>query len=261
MKKIYDNMVTSLGYEVTRLGLSKIRPYKFRDKGAWNEAIIDDLVKKIKKNGILFPILVKESKGLYEIVDGRLRCEAASIVGLKTIPAIITKINDTNPVLVGTYFFDKKDCRKCRYKGYDEIDDMVLCLCSMCARMKNIDYIVERCLLIREDQPEMIFANRGVSSNLAAIQMLRSIDFEVVDIHELELRVYPTRPINPCEVDFDDILEYHNAQVDYNVNMEMYHNAMMDIGWHVRNGGVKIYVCIEEKTTQLYYCLCKKKRE
>jgi ParB/RepB/Spo0J family partition protein len=57
---------------------------------------IADLKASIAKEGMLQPVLVRPSKekGLYEVVVGRRRFEAAKQLGLKSIPAIVKELDD-----------------------------------------------------------------------------------------------------------------------------------------------------------------------
>lgn len=61
---------------------------------------ISELVASIKELGVLEPIIVRPRGDKYEIIVGRRRFEAAKQAGLKSIPAIIKEIDDTQALAV-----------------------------------------------------------------------------------------------------------------------------------------------------------------
>lgn len=69
--------------------LNPEQPRKFFDKEA-----LAALTISVKKNGVLQPILVRESGDSYELVAGERRFRAAQRAGLETIPAVIREVSD-----------------------------------------------------------------------------------------------------------------------------------------------------------------------
>jgi ParB family chromosome partitioning protein len=61
---------------------------------------VGDLVDSIKEKGILEPVLARPIGGRYELVVGSRRYEAAKIVGLKKIPAIVRPMTDEEAIIV-----------------------------------------------------------------------------------------------------------------------------------------------------------------
>ncbi len=62
---------------------------------------MEDLVKSIKLNGILTPVLVRpQPDGRYEMISGHRRLHAAKIVGLEAIPAIIRELDDDDATII-----------------------------------------------------------------------------------------------------------------------------------------------------------------
>ena len=61
---------------------------------------MDDLVESIRQQGVLTPVLVRpDDEGGYEMISGHRRLHAASIVGLKKMPAIIKELNDDEAII------------------------------------------------------------------------------------------------------------------------------------------------------------------
>ncbi|MBQ7128957.1 MAG: ParB/RepB/Spo0J family partition protein [Clostridia bacterium] len=56
---------------------------------------MDGLIKSIKKNGIIQPIVVRElSKSKYELICGNRRLKAAVFLKMQTVPCILQSVND-----------------------------------------------------------------------------------------------------------------------------------------------------------------------
>lgn len=61
---------------------------------------VGDLVDSIKEKGILEPVLARPIGGRYELVVGSRRFEAAKIVGLKKVPAVVRPMTDEEAIIV-----------------------------------------------------------------------------------------------------------------------------------------------------------------
>ena len=61
---------------------------------------VGDLVDSVKEKGILEPVLVRPIGGRYELVVGSRRFEAAKLVGLKKLPAIVRPMTDEEAIVV-----------------------------------------------------------------------------------------------------------------------------------------------------------------
>jgi len=86
---------------VTEIPVDKVKPsgLGLRDL---DEAIVEDLAKSIKANGLLQPIMVKPAGDGYELVFGLHRLEACRRLGWRTIPALVREISRNiriNPIV------------------------------------------------------------------------------------------------------------------------------------------------------------------
>jgi ParB/RepB/Spo0J family partition protein len=61
---------------------------------------VGDLVDSVREKGILEPVLARPIGGRYELIVGSRRFEAAKIVGLKKIPAIVRPMTDEEAIIV-----------------------------------------------------------------------------------------------------------------------------------------------------------------
>jgi len=61
---------------------------------------MEELVESIRQQGILSPVLVRpDDEGGYEMISGHRRLHAATIVGLKKIPAIVKELTDDEAII------------------------------------------------------------------------------------------------------------------------------------------------------------------
>ena len=80
--------------EVFILAIDDILPNRFQPRIKFDEKAIMELAESIKKHGVIQPIIVRKVSNKYEIIAGERRYKASIIAGRKTIPAIITDVDD-----------------------------------------------------------------------------------------------------------------------------------------------------------------------
>ncbi len=61
---------------------------------------VGDLVDSVKEKGILEPVLARPVGGRYELIVGSRRFEAAKVVGLKRMPAVVRPMTDEEAIIV-----------------------------------------------------------------------------------------------------------------------------------------------------------------
>ena len=89
------NEESAVEIDVDSICSFKNHPFKVLD-----DSKMDDLVKSIRNNGILSPVLVRPvDADTYEMISGHRRLHAAKIVGLELIPAIVREMDDDAAVL------------------------------------------------------------------------------------------------------------------------------------------------------------------
>ena len=89
-----SNVQDSVEIEIDRVKAFRDHPFQVRD-----DEQMQKLVESIKENGVLTPVLVRESGTSYELISGHRRTHAATLAGLKVIPAIIKDMTDDEAVL------------------------------------------------------------------------------------------------------------------------------------------------------------------
>ena len=71
------------------LPIKKIRPFHDHPFHLYEGERLEDMVASIREHGILNQVIVQEIDGGYEMLSGHNRMNAAKLVGLKEIPAIV----------------------------------------------------------------------------------------------------------------------------------------------------------------------------
>ena len=71
------------------LALSEILPNPHQPRKFFDEQKIVDLAASIREKGILLPLIVTRRNGKYELVSGERRFRAATLAGLKEVPAVL----------------------------------------------------------------------------------------------------------------------------------------------------------------------------
>lgn len=82
----------------TEIDINKIERCSFQPRIEFNQDALEALSSSIKERGILQPILVRQKENKddeYEIIAGERRFLAAKLAGLKTIPAVVKNLNDS----------------------------------------------------------------------------------------------------------------------------------------------------------------------
>lgn len=80
---------------VQQISVEQISSNQWQPREYFDHAQLEDLVASIKAHGILQPlILTHTGVGKYELIAGERRWRAATIAGLKTVPAIVRSASD-----------------------------------------------------------------------------------------------------------------------------------------------------------------------
>jgi ParB family chromosome partitioning protein len=81
--------------------LRLIHPFQNHPFKVVDDEKMQDLVDSIRANGVLSPVLLRESgHGQYEMISGHRRMHAARLAGLDTIPAIIREMTDDEATII-----------------------------------------------------------------------------------------------------------------------------------------------------------------
>ena len=81
---------------VVEIPLSKVDPNPDQPRQTLDEETLRALADSLKQQGVIQPILVRRTRGRYQIVAGERRFRAAGLAGLETVPAIVREVSDSD---------------------------------------------------------------------------------------------------------------------------------------------------------------------
>ena len=89
------NAVENVSTEINRLPLSALQPGKYQPRQKMETGALNELAESIREQGIMQPLLVRlVSTGKYDIIAGERRYRAATLVGLKEVPVLVSAADD-----------------------------------------------------------------------------------------------------------------------------------------------------------------------
>ena len=80
--------------KVYQIPLEQIIPNRFQPRLTFDENALNELAESIKQHGIIQPLVLRKVGDKFEIIAGERRFKAAGIAGLKTVPAVISQLDD-----------------------------------------------------------------------------------------------------------------------------------------------------------------------
>ena len=82
--------------------IDEIRPGRFQPRARIDEASLVDLAASIKSQGVVQPIVVRETAtGTFELIAGERRWRASQMAGRKDIPAVVRRVSDDAALALG----------------------------------------------------------------------------------------------------------------------------------------------------------------
>ncbi|MBQ3369848.1 MAG: ParB/RepB/Spo0J family partition protein [Mogibacterium sp.] len=85
---------------VLYIDINDIRPNSAQPRKNFDEVKLGELSSSIKANGVIQPLIVRESSTGYELVAGERRWRAARMSGLRTVPCIVRNFDDKQNAIV-----------------------------------------------------------------------------------------------------------------------------------------------------------------
>ncbi len=80
--------------KIIQVAIEDIIPNRFQPRLAFDEEGLKELSESIRQHGIIQPLVLRRLGNKYEIIAGERRFKASTMAGLKTVPAIISNIDD-----------------------------------------------------------------------------------------------------------------------------------------------------------------------
>lgn len=80
--------------KIIQVAVEDIIPNRFQPRLAFDEEGLKELSESIKQHGIIQPLVLRRLGNKYEIIAGERRFKASTMAGMRTVPAIISDIDD-----------------------------------------------------------------------------------------------------------------------------------------------------------------------
>jgi len=80
--------------QVQRVALGRIRPSPFQPRKDFSPEALRELADSIKEQGIVQPLIVRDSQGALELIAGERRWRAAQLLNLSEVPVIVREAGD-----------------------------------------------------------------------------------------------------------------------------------------------------------------------
>ena len=86
---------------IMTLPLDALWPFPDHPYKVTEDESLDQLAESIRENGILSPVIVRPVEGTdeYVIISGHRRCRAAEMIGLRTVPVIVSDLSPDEAVI------------------------------------------------------------------------------------------------------------------------------------------------------------------
>ncbi len=86
---------------IVYIPIDNVRPNPYQPRKKFNKPALEELCNSIKQYGVIQPINVRKlSLNNYELVAGERRMRAATMAGLKEIPAIVVDVTDNDSAVM-----------------------------------------------------------------------------------------------------------------------------------------------------------------
>ncbi|MBI5167474.1 MAG: ParB/RepB/Spo0J family partition protein [candidate division NC10 bacterium] len=74
---------------IVEIPLEEIRPNRYQPRKRFQEEKLGELATSIKAHGVLAPVILRRAGSGYELIAGERRWRAATMAGLKAVPALV----------------------------------------------------------------------------------------------------------------------------------------------------------------------------
>ena len=96
------SVIQSSQSELRQLPVDQIRKGRYQPRTRMDDAALEELAVSISSQGIVQPLLVRETAGGgYELIAGERRWRAAQLAGLTEVPAVVRRVPDEAALAVG----------------------------------------------------------------------------------------------------------------------------------------------------------------
>ncbi|NLS45268.1 MAG: ParB/RepB/Spo0J family partition protein [Firmicutes bacterium] len=97
---LIPDISTRVDQEIRELPVDRIEPNPFQPRKRVDESKLTELAESIRQHGIVQPLVVRQKEESFELVVGQRRLEAAKLIGLERVPAIVNAFEDIEMIQI-----------------------------------------------------------------------------------------------------------------------------------------------------------------
>jgi ParB family chromosome partitioning protein len=81
--------------KIVEIIIDEIAANPYQPRSTMNDGSLEDLKESISEKGVLQPVIVRRKSGRFELVAGERRLRAAKLANLRSIPAVVKSVSDS----------------------------------------------------------------------------------------------------------------------------------------------------------------------
>ena len=145
------------GEIIEKISVDLLSPGQYQPRKRFDEESLQELADSIIEQGLMQPIIVRESDNNFEIIAGERRWRAAKLAKLDTIPVIVRDINDRTASIIAL------------------IENMQRVDLSSIEEAEGIKKMIDEFGMTHEEASDAVGKSRSAVSNL--LRLLQLTDF------------------------------------------------------------------------------------
>ena len=100
MPKLFTAKKPASSQRVYEIPFEEIAPNPYQPRKNFDQGELTSLAASIRTDGVIQPLVVRETRSGYELIAGERRLRAAMLAGLETVPCIVAEATDRNAALL-----------------------------------------------------------------------------------------------------------------------------------------------------------------
>src|SRR5699024_309418 len=96
----FDDMQAPEQASLHNMALDELRPGRYQPRRDMDAEALEALAQSIRAQGVVQPLLVRDTGDGYEIVAGERRWRAARLAGLDSVPVVVREVEDATAMAV-----------------------------------------------------------------------------------------------------------------------------------------------------------------
>ncbi len=157
------------GSSLCQLSVDQVVAGRYQPRTQFAPGALEELAQSIRSQGVIQPVVVRETDRGYELIAGERRWRAAQLAGLKVIPAIVRELSDDAAVAMSLI-------ENIQREDLNAIEEAVA-----------LNRLLHEFSLTHQEVSEVVGRSRTAVSNLVRLLRLQSAVKTMVENGQLEM--------------------------------------------------------------------------